>query len=210
VFALSAVEGLLARRGGHALVIGADLYSRILNPHDRRTVVLFGDGAGAMVLGPTTGGRGTIRHLVLHTFGELAGLIQVPAGGSREPAGPQALAAGRQYFTMDGRGVRRFVEDRLPQLTKQFLHEAGVVPDDIAHFIPHQANGVMLDTVFTDLALPGAVMHLTLKEFGNTGAASIPLTLDHAARSGALHRGDLILLAGFGGGMSAGFALVQW
>lgn len=210
VFALSAVEGLLARRGGHALVIGADLYSRILNPHDRRTVVLFGDGAGAMVLGPTTGGHGTIRHLVLHTFGELAGLIQVPAGGSREPAGPQALAAGRQYFTMDGRGVRRFVEDRLPQLTKQFLHEAGVVPDDIAHFIPHQANGVMLDTVFTDLALPGAVMHLTLKEFGNTGAASIPLTLDHAARSGALHRGDLILLAGFGGGMSAGFALVQW
>jgi len=208
VFALSAAEGLLARRGGHALVIGADLYSRILNPADRRTVVLFGDGAGAMVLGPGTGAR--IRHLVLHTFGELAGLIQVPAGGSRRPLDGPALAEGAQYFTMDGRGVRRFVQDRLPQLTKQFLHEAGVVPDDIAHFIPHQANGVMLDTVFAELALPRAVMHLTLTDLGNTGAASIPITLDRAARSGALHRGDLILLAGFGGGMSAGLALVQW
>ncbi|MBY8882376.1 3-oxoacyl-ACP synthase III family protein [Actinacidiphila acidipaludis] len=208
VFALSAAEGLLARRGGHALVVGADLYSRILNPADRRTVVLFGDGAGAMVLGPGTGGR--IRHLVLHTFGDLADLIQVPGGGSRRPLDGPALADGAQYFTMDGRGVRRFVEDRLPQLTKQFLHEAGVVPDDIAHFIPHQANGVMLDTVFADLALPNAVMHLTLTDLGNTGAASIPITLDHAARTGALHRGDLILLAGFGGGMSAGFALVQW
>ena len=211
VFALAAVEGPLARRGGHALVIGADLYSRILNRADRRTTVLFGDGAGAMVLAPAgAGARGVIRHLAMHTFGELADLIQVPAGGSRMPVDEQVLAAGAQYFTMDGRGVRRFVEDRLPQLTKQFLHEAGVVPDDIAHFIPHQANGVMLDTVFAELALPHAVMHLTLADYGNTGAASIPLTLDHAAESGALHPGDLVLLAGFGGGMSAGFALVEW
>ncbi|MEU1409049.1 ketoacyl-ACP synthase III [Streptomyces sp. NPDC005728] len=208
VFALTAVEGVLARRGGHALVIGADVYSRILNPADRRTVVLFGDGAGALVLG-TSGPRSRIRHIAHHTFGELAHLIEVPAGGSRLPLDRHALDAGLQYFTMDGRAVRSFVETRLPQLTKQFLHEAGVVPDDISHFIPHQANGVMLDTVFAELGLSRARMHLTLTHYGNTGAASIPITLDEAARTGALNRGDLILLAGFGGGMAAGFALVE-
>jgi len=209
VFALAAVEGVLARKGGHALVIGADLYSRILNPADRRTVVLFGDGAGAMVLG--TGPAGArIRNIAAHSFGDLAHLIEVPAGGSRLPTDQAALQAGLQYFTMDGRGVRAFVEDRLPQLTKQFLHESGVVPDDIAHFVPHQANGVMLQTVFDELALPRATMHLTLDRYGNTGAASIPITLDEAARAGAFHPGDLILMAGFGGGMSAGFALVEW
>ncbi|MFG1811985.1 3-oxoacyl-ACP synthase III family protein [Streptomyces sp. NPDC049040] len=209
VFALSAAEGVLARRGGHALVIGADVYSRILDPADRRTVVLFGDGAGAMVLGPGGGGA-RLRHTALHTFGDLSGLIEVPGGGSRLPVDGDVLGAGLQYFAMDGRGVRRFVEDRLPPLTKQFLHEAGVVPDDIAHFVPHQANGVMLETVFEQMALPRCTMHLTLERYGNTGAASIPITLDEAARSGAFQRGELILMAGFGGGMSAGFALVEW
>jgi acetoacetyl-CoA synthase len=209
VFALSAVEGVLGRRGGHALVIGADLYSRILNPVDRRTVVLFGDGAGAMVLG--SNGRGArIQHTALHTFGDLTDLIQVPAGGSRLPIDQAALDAGLQYFAMDGRGVRRFVQEQLPQLAKQFLHEAGVVPDDIRHFVPHQANAVLLGTVFADLGLARASLHLTLTRYGNTGAASIPITLDSAARAGAFRPGDLILLAGFGGGMAAGLALIEW
>ncbi|MER7488866.1 beta-ketoacyl-ACP synthase 3 [Streptomyces sp. NPDC126497] len=208
VFALAAAEGILTRRGGHALVIGADVYSRILNPADRRTVVLFGDGAGAMVLGPGRGAR--IRSITAHTFGELSGLIEVPAGGSRLPADRAALDAGLQYFTMDGRAVRGFVEDRLPLLTKQFLHESGVGPGDIGHFVPHQANGVMLDSLFAQLALPRATMHLTLARYGNTGAASIPITLAEAARTGAFRPGELILLAGFGGGMAVGFALVEW
>ncbi|MFK4071905.1 3-oxoacyl-ACP synthase III family protein [Streptomyces sp. NPDC029674] len=209
VFALSVAESMLARQGGHALVIGADVYSRILDPADRRTVVLFGDGAGALVLG--TGGQGArVRHVALHTFGELSGLIEVPAGGSRQPADPAALAAGLQYFAMQGREVRRFVVEQLPQLTKEFLHEAGVAAEDIAHFVPHQANGVMLDTGLEDLVLPRATTHLTLEHYGNTGSASVPITLDAAARRGAFRPGDLVLLAGFGGGMSAGFALLQW
>lgn len=209
VFALSVVESMLARRGGYALVIGADVYSRILNPADRKSVVLFGDGAGALVLG--TADRGPrVRHTALHTFGELSNLIRVPAGGSRLPCDEPGLEAGLQYFTMDGRQVRRFVVDNLPPLTKQFHHEAGVVPDDIGHFIPHQANGVMLDTVVEELALPRATTHLTLERYGNTGAASIPITLDEAARADAFRPGDLILLSAFGGGMAAGFALVEW
>ncbi|GAA2989542.1 ketoacyl-ACP synthase III [Streptomyces lactacystinicus] len=210
VFALSAAEGVLARTGGHALVIGADLYSRILNRADRRTVILFGDGAGAVVLGAPVDHGPRVRHLSLHSFGELSGLIEVPAGGSRMPVDQTVLDAGLQYFAMDGRGVRNFVGDHLPQLVKGFLHECGVAPGDIDHFVPHQANGTMLDSVFADLALPRATMHRTLTHYANMGAASIPITLDAAARAGAFTPGDLILLAGFGGGMSAGFALVEW
>uniref|UniRef100_W0W993 3-oxoacyl-[acyl-carrier-protein] synthase n=1 Tax=Streptomyces iakyrus TaxID=68219 RepID=W0W993_9ACTN len=209
VFALSTAEAMVARTGGHALVIGADLYSRILNPADRRTVVLFGDGAGALVVGPIRQGVG-IRKIALHTFGELSDLIRVPAGGSRLSCSPRAHDSGLHYFTMDGRGVRRFVEEHLPRLVKQFLHETGVVPADIAHFVPHQANGVLLDEVMAELGLPGATLHRTLTYYGNTGAASIPLTLDAAARAGSIRPGDLVLMAGFGGGMAAGLALVGW
>ncbi|MFI0999828.1 3-oxoacyl-ACP synthase III family protein [Streptomyces galbus] len=209
VFALSAVGSVILRRGGYALVIGADVYSRILNPADRRTVVLFGDGAGAMVLAPTTEGP-SVKHVALHTFGELSGLIRVPAGGSRQPLDQAALDAGLQYFAMDGREVRRFVVEQLPQLVKGFLHEAGVEAADISHFIPHQANGIMLDEVFADLHLPRATMHKTVTHYGNTGAASIPITLDAAVREGRIRPGELVLMAGFGGGMAASFALVEW
>ncbi|MER6185314.1 MULTISPECIES: ketoacyl-ACP synthase III [unclassified Streptomyces] len=209
VFALSAVGSTLLRRGGYALVIGADVYSRILNPVDFRTVMLFGDGAGAMVLGPTTRGP-LIRHVALHSFGDLTDLIEVPAGGSRLPIDQAGLDAGLQYFAMQGREVRRFVVEELPQLVKGFLHEAGVEPTDISHFVPHQANGVMLDEVFAELALPRATMHRTVTHYGNTGAASIPITLDAAVSKGAFRPGELILLAGFGGGMAASFALIEW
>ncbi|GAA2679951.1 3-oxoacyl-ACP synthase III family protein [Streptomyces aculeolatus] len=209
VFALSAVGSVILRRGGYALVIGADTYSRILNPTDRRTVVLFGDGAGAMVLGTTPHGP-LVRHVALHTFGDLSHLIEVPAGGSRTPLDHNNLDTGQQYFTMNGREVRRFVVEQLPQLIKEFLHEAGVEPTDIHHIIPHQANGVMLDSMTQDLAMPNATMHRTLTHYGNTGAASIPITLDTAARTGAFQPGQLILLAGFGGGMATSFALIEW
>ncbi|MFD9870815.1 3-oxoacyl-ACP synthase III family protein [Streptomyces niveus] len=209
VFALSSVAGTLVHRGGYALVIGADVYSRILDPADRRTVVLFGDGAGAMVLGPTGQGP-VVRRVALHTFGDLTGLIGVPGGGSRRPLDENGLSAGLQYFAMDGREVRRFVVEQLPQLTKGFLHEAGVEAADISHFVPHQANGVMLDTVFEELHLPRATMHRTVDTYGNTGAASIPITMDKAVRAGSFRPGELVLLAGFGGGMAASFALIQW
>ncbi|MFF2412465.1 3-oxoacyl-ACP synthase III family protein [Streptomyces sp. NPDC058092] len=209
VFALSSVAGTLAHRGGYALVIGADVYSRILDPADRKTAILFGDGAGAMVVGTTARGP-LVRRVALHTFGGLTDLIKVPAGGSRRPVDQAGLRDGLQYFTMDGREVRRFVMEQLPQLTKGFLHEAGVEAADISHFVPHQANGVMLDAVFEELHLPRATMHRTVETYGNTGAASIPITLDTAARAGAFRPGELILLAGFGGGMAASFALIEW
>ncbi|WP_405493728.1 3-oxoacyl-ACP synthase III family protein [Nocardia sp. NBC_00511] len=209
VFALAVADALVCKTGGHALVIGADIYSRILNPGDRKTVVLFGDGAGAVVLGPVAAGRG-IRDCRLQTFSEELDLITVPAGGSRLPCSAEVMEAGLGYFHMDGRGVRDFVETRLPELVKQFLYDNDESPDRIAHLVPHQANGVLLDRMIPELGLTGADIHRTYIDYGNTGAASIPITLDRAARSGALKPGDQILLLGFGGGMSVGIGLLEW
>lgn len=209
VFALSTMEAAIARAGGgYGLVVGADVYSRILDPTDRRTVILFGDGAGAVVVGEAE--SGVIRRSDLHTFGELTSLIRVPAGGSRQPYDPSAHASGAHYFAMDGRGVREFVTDDLPLLIKQFLADSEVSPGDIAHLIPHQANGVMLARLVEELGLPNATVHTTVHDYGNTGAASIPITLDHASRTGAIRPGEKVLLAGFGGGMSVGLTLLEW
>jgi 3-oxoacyl-[acyl-carrier-protein] synthase-3 len=192
VFALASAAGQLCE-DQYALAIGADVYSRILDPADRRTVVLFGDGAGAAVLGSRSDGR--VVDCRMRTYGALTDLITVPPGG---------------YFEMEGRAVREFVADTLPGVVKQFLADNDVAPEAVVHLVPHQANGVMLDQMACDLGLPDVKLHRTVSDLGNTGAASIPLTLDRAARSGALHPGELVLLAGFGGGMSIGLALLEW
>ncbi|MEU5184572.1 3-oxoacyl-ACP synthase III family protein [Streptomyces longwoodensis] len=213
VFALVVAARLLqspgAAPGGHALVIGADVYSRIIDRSDRRTAVLFGDGAGAVVLGPVGAGRGLVgAHAASH--GALHDLIKVPAGGSREPASEQTVAEGRHSFRMSGRSVTEYVMTELPAAVRATLAENGVDGASVDHFVPHQANGVMLDRVLPGLGLPRARVHLTVAEHGNTSAASIPLALDAARRQGAFADGDLLLLAGFGGGMSLGTALVRW
>lgn len=209
LFALNTAERLL--RGsdfGYALVIGADTYSRILNPADRRTTVLFGDGAGAVVLGPARG-RGLIAGR-LASFGAERDLIEVPGGGSRIPATAQTLAAGLHYFTMNGRGVREFVGATVAPGIGAFLAEAGLSPADISHFVPHQANGRMLEELGQLSGIAPERTHTTYEEFGNTGSASVAVTLDQAARSGALKNSDVVLLAAFGGGMAMGLLLLEW
>lgn len=193
--------------GGFALVVGVDIYSRIIDPTDRRTVSLFGDGAGAVVVGPVPEDRGTVA-TQLASHGEHHDLIKVPAGGSRTPASKESLQDGLHYFTMNGYGVRTFVKDRLPAAVHRLLAQAGVAPAAVRHFIPHQANGRMIDELLPALELPGAVVHRTLDRFGNTGAASVPVTL--AAARADMAPGDLVLLAGFGGGMSTGLMLLRW
>ena len=210
VFALTTAERFLGgRAGGRALVIGADVYSRILDPADRRTSVLFGDGAGAVVIGDVGRDRGVLASRLV-SDGDHADLIGVPGGGSRAPLTAEALAAGGHYFTMQGRAVRDFVATHVPALTRQFLADAGVRPDEIDHVVPHQANGRMLDTLGADLGLPRAVLHRSVDRFGNTGAASVPLTLDLAARDAGIRAGELVLLVAFGGGMAVGMSLVRW
>jgi acetoacetyl-CoA synthase len=210
VYALAATERMLAAGAdGYGLVIGADIYSRQLDYTDRRTAVLFGDGAGAVVLGPVADERAVLgTHL--HSRGDLHGLIGVPAGGSRLPASSETVAEGQHYFRMLGREVTRFVLDSLPGAVATVLADSGTDPLQVRHVVPHQANGVMLARLWPRLALPNADLHLTVQQYGNTGAASIPITLDASQRAGHFRLGDLVLLLGFGGGMSVGAALTRW
>jgi 3-oxoacyl-(acyl-carrier-protein) synthase III len=210
VFALGTAERFVAgREGSRALVIGADVYSRILNPADRRTTILFGDGAGAVVAGPVPHGSGVLAHRLI-SDGHHAGLIGVAGGGSRSPLTVDSLNAGAQYFTMNGRAVRDFVATHVPVLVRQFLRDSGAGPAEVRHVVPHQANGRMLDDLATELGLPDAVVHRTVDRYGNTGAASVPVTLDCAVRAGHVEPGDLVLLVAFGGGMAVGMSLVRW
>ncbi|MFI5528200.1 3-oxoacyl-ACP synthase III family protein [Kitasatospora sp. NPDC051853] len=210
VYALALAESLLARRPGtRALVVAADVYSRILDFTDRRTAVLFADGAGAAVLGevPAPGG---IVDFELASRGDAHGLIRVAAGGSRRPASAETVAGGEHWFRMDGRGVRDFVLENVPPALASLAARTGHPLAEVDHFVPHQANGVMLDQLAETAGLTGARTHKTLVEYGNMGSASVPVALAAADRAGQLREGDLVLLAGFGGGMAIGCCLLRW
>ena len=210
VFALSMARSLVATQpDAKVLVIASDVYSRILDFNDRRTAVLFGDGAGAAVVGAVPDGYGMIE-TALVSRGAAHQLIRVEAGGSRKPASAETVANGEHFFRMDGRGVREFVAEHVPPVLAAMLERAGLHAKDVDHFVPHQANGVMLRELVDLAQLDGATTHLVLDRYGNVGSASVPVALDAAARSGELHDGQLVLLAGFGGGMAVGASVLRW
>ncbi|WP_327305617.1 ketoacyl-ACP synthase III [Streptomyces sp. NBC_01298] len=208
IFALTTAERIIRNTGGYALVVGADVYSRILNPEDRRTTILFGDGAGAVVIGPSEGR--TLLSARLAGFSSEHELIGVPAGGSRLPVTEDTLRDGLHYFTMNGRAVRDFVAEMVAPAISAFLADNGVSAADIAHFVPHQANGRMIDDLADRIGIPRERTRSTYEEYGNTGSASVPVTLDHAVHTVEMKDGDLVLLAAFGGGMAMGLVLLRW
>jgi 3-oxoacyl-[acyl-carrier-protein] synthase-3 len=210
VYALAVAQSLIALNPDrHALVIAADLYSRCLDFSDRRTAVLLGDGAGAAVVGRVPTGCGFLA-FELNSRGDAHRLIRVEAGGSRLPASHETVDAGDHFFRMDGRGVSDFVMEQVPPAVARLLGSAGVDPREVDHLVPHQANGVLLRRLVDLLGVPRAKTHRTLERYGNVGSASVAVGLDDANRSGALTPGQLVLLAGFGGGMSIGAALLRW
>jgi 3-oxoacyl-(acyl-carrier-protein) synthase III len=210
VFGLALANSLVASRpDAVVLVVAADVYSRILDFDDRRTAILFGDGAGAAVVGAVPDPYGLI-DVELVTRGDAHELIHVKAGGSRLPASAETVADGDHFFRMNGRGVRDFVLAGVPPVLADLLKRAGVEAAEVDHFVPHQANGVMVGELVEQAGLAEARTHLVLDRFGNTGSASAAIALDVAARAGELKDGELVLLAGFGGGMSVGAALLRW
>ncbi|MGW1764801.1 3-oxoacyl-ACP synthase III family protein [Streptomyces sp. NPDC002073] len=210
VYALTLAHSLVTLRpDARVLVIGADVYSRILDFTDRKTAILFADGAGAAIVGAVPEPYGIIAS-DLASRGDAHHLIRVEAGGSRNPASAQTLAEGGHFFKMDGRGVRDFVAEHVPPALVALTEKAGVDIGAVDHFVPHQANGVMLGEVVERAGLGAAQTHRTLIKYGNVGSASVPVALDEANRTGALKPGDLVLLAGFGGGMSIGASLLTW
>lgn len=192
-----------------ALVIGADTYSRILDYTDRRTAVLFGDGAGAVVLGRTDGEVSMLAS-TLSSDGATADLVKIVAGGSRVPASTLTVATGQHHFAMRGGDVRRMAGKTLPAVVSDLLDAASLSLSDVDLIVPHQANGVMLAELANALDLAPDVMHLTVERYGNTGAGSVPITLDDAARAGRLDRDSLLLLVAFGGGMTWGGVALRW
>ena len=196
------------RRNGPVAVVGADKYSTILNRRDRRTVSLFGDGAGAVILGPDPDGTAAI-NVVAICEPEYVDLVRVPGGGSALPL-RQADDPLADRFLMDGRAVLEWVEKALPPAAGKACAEAGVSMDMIDHFILHQANPRMLALCAQWLEVPPEKVAITADRYGNIGAASVALTLAVEAREGRIKRGDRVLLGAVGGGASACATVLTW
>jgi 3-oxoacyl-[acyl-carrier-protein] synthase-3 len=210
VYGLALARSLVvADPGSRALVIAADVYSRILDFTDRRTAVLLGDGAGAAVVGAVPDGYGFVG-FELGSRGDAHELIRVEAGGSRLPTSAQTVADGEHYFRMQGREVRDFVMANFPPFLDKLCARTGVDRAGIQHFVPHQPNGVLLTELVNRAGLANAKTHRTLERYGNTGSASCALTLHEANEEGRLGDGDLVLIGSFGGGMSMGVGLLRW
>jgi 3-oxoacyl-[acyl-carrier-protein] synthase-3 len=208
IAAVAIARAFVAQRPrARALVIGADLYTRFVDFGDRATSVLFGDAAGAAILG--AGDQGLL-DVELITDGRAADLITTPAGGSRLPASARTVADAGHTLHMQGLAVKEFVLANVPDFLAGLLKRCGHDPSDVDHFVPHQANGVLVRSLADVSGLGRAKVHLPVRYSGNVGAASVPLALDQANRSGALRDGDLVLLAGFGAGMALGAGLLRW
>jgi len=195
---------------GHVLVIGAETLSRIIDPHDRGTCILFGDGAAAVVLAPTTDDGPGILGWDTGCDGSAAGLLEIPAGGSRLPATPDTIAEGLQYLKMQGPEVFRRAVRTVVESANLALDRAGVTVAEIDWFIPHQANLRIIEASASRLGLTRDQTIVNIDRFGNTSAASIPLAMSEAADAGRFSDGDLILMSGFGAGMAWGSAVVRW
>jgi 3-oxoacyl-[acyl-carrier-protein] synthase-3 len=191
------------------LLIGAEVMSRITDWTDRSTCILFGDGAGAVVLRAHSGDRGVLSTHI-HSDGALWDLIQVPGGGSRMPPSDELLRARGQFIRMKGNETFRYAVRTLEEAVHEALKANGITIADIALLIPHQANIRILRAVADRLGLPPERVMLNLERFGNTSAASVAVALDEAVRSQRVREGDLLLLESFGAGLTWGAACVRW
>ena len=212
VFALDAAQGMMLsapERYRNVLVIGTDAFSKILNWQDRRTCIFFGDGAGAVLLTRTDADQRRI-HFWLGSDGRGSHYIQVPAGGTRLPIDAQVIEKRLHTFSMDGPKVWDFAMDTVPRTIRALLAEHGMSPGDVDLLVLHQSNLRMIEALMTALDVPQERTVTTVETYGNTAAASIPLTLDKAWRTGHLHAGSRVVLCGFGGGLSWGAALLNW
>ena len=210
VYAVEIADNLI-RSGKYKkiLVIGADTYSKILDFQDQSTCPLFGDGAGAMILG-ATGERKGILHSIIKSDGKGWELIQVPSSGSRKPITSETITLRENTFKMEGKRVFIFATDVIPRIIQEVTAQAGITPDQLDHIIPHQANVRIIDFISKKLGIAKEKFLLNLDRYGNTAAASVGLALDENLRNGVIKPGDLVLMLGFGGGLSWGGILIRF
>ena len=210
VFGLETADNFLkAGKYRKILVIGADTYSKILDFHDQTTAPLFGDGAGAVILGAAEERKGILQTLI-RCDGSGWELIQVPSSGSRRPITPETIAAKENTFKMTGKRVFTFATEVIPQIIEEITSKAGVTPADLDWIIPHQANVRIIDFITKKTGVAKEKFLLNLHKYGNTAAASVGLALDEYRCNGIIKDGQLVLMMGFGGGLSWGGILIQF
>lgn len=210
VFAIDAADSYIkAGKCRTVMVIGADTYSKILNFDDKGSCPLFGDGAAAVILRATEKQTGILQTLV-KSDGNGWELIQVPSSGSRLPITAETIASRQNTFFMEGKKVFVFATDIIPKIIEEVTAKAGIKPADLDFIIPHQANLRIIDHITKKTGISKERFLLNLDRFGNTAAASVGLVMDENRRNGIIKPGNLVLVMGFGGGLSWGGLLIRF
>lgn len=194
----------------HALVIGADVMSSIIDYQDRTTCVLFGDGAGAVVVSAANEQEPAIIDFAHEIDGSGGPALCMPAGGSRMPASHDTVDKRLHYVKQDGQAVFKFAVRKTEEIARRILQRNGIDPSEVDLFVSHQANRRIITAAAERLGLPDSKVIINLEMYGNTTAATIPLALADAVREGRLKRGDLVLLASVGAGFTVGSVLLRW
>jgi len=193
----------------YALVIGAELLTRYVDYTDRGTCVLFGDGAGAAILGPVEGGRGILATKI-RSDGRYEEQLFAPGGGTKGGFSAETIARGDHFFKMKGNEVFKIAVRSMSDISKQVLCEAGLTTEDVKLFIPHQANQRITEAVANMLKVDTALVYSNISQDGNTSSASIPICLDECVQAGRIKKDDIVLLASFGGGFTWGGVVMRW
>ena len=193
----------------HAVVVGAEILTQYVDYTDRQTCVLFGDGAGAAVLGPVENGRGILASKI-KSDGRYEEQLFSPGGGTRRKPTADTLAAGDHFFKMKGNELFKVAVRSMAEISREVLEQAGAKSDDISLFIPHQANQRITEAVADRLNVDMSKVYSNIAVHGNTSSASIPIALDECVSAGRIKPGDLVLMASFGGGATWGAVLMQW
>ena len=209
IYALSVADAYVKNGMRHVLVIGSEVMSAITDWTDRNTCVLFGDGAGAVIVSASDGERG-ILSTHLRSDGALCELIMVPGGGSRTPPSEKVLAEHLQYIKMKGNETFKVAVRTLEEIARATLSANGLRVEDLDLYVPHQANVGILKAVIERLGLPIEKVMLNVDRYGNTSAASIPIALDEAIREGRIKDGSLVMLGAFGAGLTWASAVIRW
>ncbi len=194
----------------HVLVVGADTMSSIIDYTDRTTCILFGDGAGAVVLSPAGEDDPAIMDFAHEIDGSGGPSLCMPAGGSRLPASHETIDTRMHYVKQDGQAVFKFAVRKTEEISRRVLDRNGLQPADLDLFVSHQANRRIISAAAERLGLPESKVIINLEQFGNTTGATIPLALGTAVADGKLKRGDLVLLASVGAGFTVGAVLLRW
>ncbi len=210
LYGISIADKFIRSGAQRVLVIGAELLSRLVDWTDRNTCVLFGDAAGAMVLGPAPDPKRGFLSMHLHSDGTMANMLAIPGGGSKHPQSEEVIEKKMNKITMNGRDVYKFAVTVLPDALQEALNENGMTVADVDHVVSHQANIRIVESVLAKTGIPMSKCWINLDRYGNTSSASLPISIDEASRAGSLKEGDIVLMMAIGAGIAWGSAIARW